>query len=93
MAKIMNVDYEAIPGQAGQMRNHGQELNHETPAAAHIDDSSFCSGCTLLACIQEDCSKKGRRGGYQEPKGYQDGDETSPACRNIPQTESLYRFL
>ena len=29
MAKIMNVDYEAIPGQAKQMRSYGQELNTE----------------------------------------------------------------
>lgn len=33
MAKIMNVDYEAIPGQAGQMRSHGQELNVEMTTA------------------------------------------------------------
>lgn len=29
MAKIMNVDYEAIPSQAKQMRTYGQELNNE----------------------------------------------------------------
>ena len=29
MAKIMNVDYEAIPAQAKQMRTYGQELNTE----------------------------------------------------------------
>lgn len=29
MAKITNVDYEAIPSQANQMRTYGQELNSE----------------------------------------------------------------
>lgn len=33
MAKIMTVDYEAMPGQAGQMRSHGQELNAEMTTA------------------------------------------------------------
>ena len=26
MANIQNVDYEALPGQAAQMRSHGQDL-------------------------------------------------------------------
>ena len=29
MANIQNVDYEALPGKAGQMRSHGQELNNK----------------------------------------------------------------
>ena len=29
MAKIMEVDYEAMPGQAKQMRANGQKLNTE----------------------------------------------------------------
>ncbi len=33
MANIQNVDYEALPGQAAQMRNHGQELNNELTMA------------------------------------------------------------
>ena len=33
MAKIMTVDYEALPGQANQMRTYGQELNKELTAA------------------------------------------------------------
>lgn len=33
MAKIMNVDYEAMPGQAGQMRAHGEALNAEMTTA------------------------------------------------------------
>jgi len=33
MAKIMNVDYEAMPGQAGQMRAHGESLNAEMTTA------------------------------------------------------------
>lgn len=33
MARIMNVDYEAIPGQAQQMRSLGQELNSELTTA------------------------------------------------------------
>ena len=33
MAKIMNVDYEAMPGQAGQMRTHGEGLNSEMTTA------------------------------------------------------------
>lgn len=33
MARIMNVDYEAIPGQAQQMRAYGQELNNEMTTA------------------------------------------------------------
>lgn len=39
MANIQNVDYEALPGQAAQMRNHGQELNNElTMAYQRITD-------------------------------------------------------
>ncbi len=39
MANIQNVDYEALPGQAGQMRSHGQELNNElTTAYQRITD-------------------------------------------------------
>ena len=39
MAKIMTVDYEAIPGQASQMRSLGQTLNAElTNAYASITD-------------------------------------------------------
>lgn len=33
MANIQNVDYEALPGQAGQMRSYGQELNNELKTA------------------------------------------------------------
>lgn len=33
MAKIMKVDYEAIPGQAQQMRSQGEELNTELTTA------------------------------------------------------------
>lgn len=33
MARIMNVDYEAIPGQAQQMRAYGNELNSELTTA------------------------------------------------------------
>lgn len=33
MAKIMNVDYEAIPAQAKQIRTYGQELNNELTTA------------------------------------------------------------
>lgn len=33
MANIQNVDYEALPGQAAQMRNEGQELNSKLTAA------------------------------------------------------------
>ena len=33
MAKIQNVDYEAIPGQARQMRSYGKELNAEITTA------------------------------------------------------------
>lgn len=33
MAKIMTVDYEAIPGQARQMRQNGLELNNELTVA------------------------------------------------------------
>ena len=33
MARIMNVDYEAIPGQAQQMRAYGEELNSELTTA------------------------------------------------------------
>lgn len=33
MARIMNVDYEAMPGQAQQMRAQGQELNSELTTA------------------------------------------------------------
>lgn len=33
MAKIMTVDYEAIPGQARQMRQNGMELNNELTTA------------------------------------------------------------
>lgn len=33
MAKIMNVDYEAIPGQANSMRANGKELNAEISEA------------------------------------------------------------
>ena len=39
MAKLLNVNYEALPGQAGQMRSHGQELNKElTTAYQNITD-------------------------------------------------------
>ncbi len=39
MANIQNVDYEALPGQAAQMRSHGQELNNElTMAYQRITD-------------------------------------------------------
>ena len=39
MANIQNVNYEALPGQAGQMRSHGQELNNElTTAYQRITD-------------------------------------------------------
>ena len=33
MARIINVDYEAIPAQAQQMRTYGQDLNNELAAA------------------------------------------------------------
>lgn len=33
MAKIMNVDYEAMPRQASQMRTYGKELNNEISVA------------------------------------------------------------
>lgn len=33
MAKIMNVDYEAMPNQAKQMRAQGKELNNELVGA------------------------------------------------------------
>ena len=33
MAKIMNVDYEAIPGRAKEIRQQGQELNNEMTTA------------------------------------------------------------
>ena len=33
MARIMNVDYEAIPGKAQQMRSQGEELNTELTTA------------------------------------------------------------
>ena len=33
MARIINVDYEAIPAQAQQMRTYGQDLNNELTTA------------------------------------------------------------
>ena len=39
MAEIKNVNYEELPGKAGQMRSHGQELNTElTTAYQRITD-------------------------------------------------------
>ena len=39
MAKIQNVDYEAMPKQAKQMRSYGQQLNTQmTNAYKSIED-------------------------------------------------------
>lgn len=39
MAKIQNVDYEAMPGQANEMRGYGKQLNSEmTKAYASVGD-------------------------------------------------------
>ncbi|MBS5682387.1 MAG: hypothetical protein KHW52_06615 [Clostridium sp.] len=43
MAKIMNVDYEAMPNQAKQMRAQGKELNNELVGAyKKISDMHNC---------------------------------------------------
>ncbi len=55
MAKIMNVDYEAIPGQAQQMRALGQELNSQMTAAYQsiTDMHSVWYGKRYNALVQE----------------------------------------